>query len=592
MNKTSLLFATISACIFLSCADAAAPRENPRNNNVSSRANEVRPGTSSAQPTQSRSATTPRANVSRAAVAARSATTSPRLEAARAINNRQATRPEKNPNEAKPRGIVARTAVATASFGSAEYNQCKDAYAACMTQFCAGDERFGKCMCSNKSIDLKARLEAAESAIAALEAFATKDMAAVGLDAGAAAAMFAATEGELAIPQDGDSSDIFKRLEAIGDSIGGGKTAGGKTQSRFQMTSLNSGGDMFSIDSLMDDMFGGKGGGSVDVNLTGDALYNNVHAQCGAMLKDVCSSKNLALAVSLYKQDINKDCDRMDKAIKGKEDQIRKGVLDANVMLMEQRLDDYESRNSLSDLECLDEAMKTMTNENVCGAGWVRCLDFTGQFMKYDGTPLYTALFPGIQDALKLPDANLGHMTLLDNPENRQFILKLEEKRMHLDGKGVFGKCRDGADRVWRQVLERSLLEIKSAQREKVELVKDECISKLATCMDVQTGALDGLGDLLSGNAPTTQAYQTTPYGVSAPTALATAQARSGESIALAEIVCEDIRMTCNKVFGPVFEQYMNSALSQTRIKAMCTTNLGGKWEVGADGVQRCNIDF
>lgn len=586
-----LFFAALSACALLSYSHASPSRENPRGAQQTQHQQSVsrtavqgiaaRNAASQSRAAATRSATTqanPRTAASqpRAAISARTAVAA-RRELAREAGGRTAQQ-AKEASQQRQRGLVARAATTGSSFGSAEYTQCKESYQACMDQFCIPDEKFQRCSCSNKSIDLRARLEAADSAASALETFAATDLTMVGEDAGAVAAMFSATEGEGAIPQDGDQTELTKKLNAITSSLGSGKLTG-KQSNKFQMGSLSNTGTVFSFDSDMDDIWsGGKAVSAVNINLVGDALYNDVHKQCESMLKEVCSSKNLSLAVSLYKQDINKDCDKVEKSAKAKEENIKKGVTQANMMLMEARLDDFESRNSLTDLQCLEEALSTMTNENICGKNWVRCLDFTGQFMTPTGVPIYTANFPNLQDLLRPPEPSMGQMTLLDNPQNRIFSEQLDTKRIFLEGKGAFGKCRDAADRIWTQVKERALLEIKNAQREKVELVKDECISKLVSCMEVQSGAFDSLNELLDG-APTTQDHTQT-------------KGKSNDTIAVAQLICEDIQKTCNAVFGNVFEQYLNASIDQSKVKAMCTSNLGGTWEIGSDGKQRCAIEF
>jgi hypothetical protein len=453
-----------------------------------------------------------------------------------------------------------------------------------MSQFC-DDSGYGKCVCSNKSIDLKARLEAADSAASALQNFAMTDLTMVGEEAAAVAAMFSATEGELSIPGDGDQSEMKKKLDAIADRLSGGKSTGTRTN-KFSSSigSYSAGGIDF--ENMVDDIFSfARGTGAVDINLTGDALYENIHKQCSQMLKDVCSSKNMGLAMSLYKQDINKDCDKVERGVKGKEDNVKKGVSEASMMLMEARLDSYSERNSLNDIECLNEAMKVMTSDVICGKNWGKCLDFTGQYInRATGDPIYTANFKGIEDLLRYPDD--GQMTIADNQRNAPFINKLNEQRMFLDNRGVFSRCRDSADRVWRQVIERSLIEIKSAQREKVEQVKDECMSKLATCMDVQTGAYDGIRDIMEGS---NQYSNSSGYDVTGGGYSNSSSGRSAESIALANEICVDIKSACNKVFGNVFEGYMEGAFQSSRVKAMCTVNLKGKWNAAQNS---CEISF
>ncbi|MDR2685280.1 MAG: hypothetical protein LBB23_00715 [Rickettsiales bacterium] len=609
MTKLRIIFIALISCFVLTDTQAVAPsRENSRTTTTADTSQTTQSRSAAESPpqrrrgggeaagvvdkknqtTQSRSATTqPRSNIARSA--ATNNNVIPRLDRGiSADKSRSALRraPDKNPNDLKPllapRSVLARaatTATPGTSFGDADYNTCKDAYMNCMDQFCGeADDTYHRCICSNKVVDLQARAAAVESATAALQNFIAVDTLTIGLDAEDAVAMFNATEGELAVPKGEDKSAFAGKLDDIANQLLGASSSKSPAKksagSKFTTIDLN---------DLSADLFGGNKGASVDVNLTGDSLYNNVHLQCSDMVGKICSQKNIGLVVSLYKQGINKDCDAAAKSMKAKEDNVKKGVTNTQVALMEARLEAHESRNSLSDLECLEDALKRMTDDLVCGKDYSKCLDFSGQYIdSRTGNPIYTPKFGHLADWLTLPDTTKNQMTMRDVPANAVFINKLDEMRIFIE-KDVLKNCQSVADRIWGQVVDRALIEIKNAQRDKVDQVRDQCIAKLGSCLDVQTGAFDGLRDIVEGT-PTTASPK------AGEDVLKGRDPSSPEAVDLALVICEELKKSCISVYGDVFGQYLEDALSRTR--AICTSTLKGKWTTAADGTQQCHIIF
>ncbi|MCL2629568.1 MAG: hypothetical protein FWD33_02685 [Alphaproteobacteria bacterium] len=407
----------------------------------------------------------------------------------------------------------ARSARSAEALGG-DYARCRDAYTQCMDQFCAAaNETYRKCICSDTYIDLAAQREALESAQNALQEFLAFNLTMVTMTGSEVQAALTGTEGELSMRE--DTSANRQRLDDILNSLN--NPPSGSSGNRRQSPSFGSIAD-FSWD--MDDIWGGGATqGAISNDVRGRQLFTTINSQCQQMLRDTCRNTNMSMIVSTYTLSIDVDCQTFQNSLDRLRRDVQGRIREANLRLMQERLNDFDSRNSLTTIECLQNVMSDLRSDLVCGNQWERCLDFTGQFLD-QGRPIMTEHFGELASVLNFGS---GNTSLLEANRGSPFVRSLEEKRIF--AAGSLRTCEQEQEIVWREALNRSLMEIFQSQRRKIDDVKNECLEKLAECSETQTESLGRFG--IAGEEELDA---------------------SGQLIVME--VCSDIQRACESVFG------------------------------------------
>ncbi|MDR0319294.1 MAG: hypothetical protein LBH81_00955 [Rickettsiales bacterium] len=584
MNKFAFaIFAalTLSAPVF-----AASPRVAPSSPERASPRAETRAAASRAaapitSPAAARVAASNRApaaarptNISRAAVvqspiaATHSAAT---VSRAAAISRSATVRGHANPAAARAatnRGrqigklgapIDGRRIGRAAEAAASDYGACKDSYSECMDQFCANaSDTYKKCICSDKYLDLAAQKEALESAENSLQDFGAMNLNMIQMTEREVNAVLEGTEGERAAEGKTDESANAQKLNDILGSLGAGNA--GKKSSKLDSL----GGTTFSMD--VDDIWSGGSAteGAVGENVRGRALFTAVNGQCQQMTKETCKGTNIAMVVSAYSLTVDADCQKFQAAI----DKMRQGLKDkireANLAMMNERLSDFENRNSQTAVECLGNVLNDFRTDAVCGANWGRCLDFTGQFINQQGEPIYTEKFADEQTGItSLLTFGSGNQTLLEANASSKFVEFLQGKK-NFAGDSL-RKCEQEADVVWKESLSRALMEIIQAQARKVEEVKDNCLTKLVECNEKQSSEMSKITE---GG---TKEKTATEKGVEVKT-------QAGSLAGLES--CKDIQRACEAIYGG--DDGLLKGLLLDRQSALqvryCEDEKGGHW--------------
>ena len=288
-------------------------------------------------------------------------------------------------------------------------------------------------------------------------------------------------------------------LNEIGDLLSGKK----KAVSSNATTTANSGSlGVISLDFSTDmgDIWGGNGnfgdGGeslfdnskAVDMtDLEGIALYNASNKQCLQVMKDSCeNSAILNMATSAYNIMITQDCNMYEKSLNKKREQVLTTVRQAEKILREARLEEYRAHNSRDVNECISKVQTAMFAETACGANYKRCLDYSGAYINPStGGAVYSPRLFELTNIITLEGAT-GNTDLLG--QNPAFDKFLETKKMYAES--ALDSCRTIADNVWTEFKRMALIEIAQAQDEKIQQVKDSCVSTMAECYDNQSGQL------------------------------------------------------------------------------------------------------
>lgn len=359
------------------------------------------------------------------------------------------------------------------------YAQCRESYATCMDQFCANaNDTYRRCYCSSKFTEFRDTEAALDEAKVLLQRFEDNNLNAVDKTAAEVNAMYSATVGEAAIKNDVSGAQSI--LNEIGDLLSG------KKKSKEEKTELSG---LIDVDDIW-----GDGGSAFDIFASNDepetvvleglALYNQTHNQCLQVVGDACSNAaTLNMTTSAYNIMINQDCNLYEKKINSQREAVMKTVRQAEKYLRDARLEEYRAHNSQDVNECITKVKNAILSDVACGENYNRCLDYSGKYINSTtGEPIYSPDLFGLTDIIKLD----GSADVLG--KNPNFDKFLEEKRMFATT--ALDSCRDLADVVWSEFKRSALIEIAQAQDEKIQQVKDSCVSTMAECYDNQSGQL------------------------------------------------------------------------------------------------------
>ena len=348
--------------------------------------------------------------------------------------------------------------VLTNTFGT-DYNTCRDAYFTCMDQFCAtANDTYRRCICSSRLTEIKDKERALSQSATQIQDFKDLNIDVIPKTAEEVNAMLNATEGELSITK--DTSASAQQLAGISSIL-----SSTKTKSLSTLGTLDIAGDINQIWATTD-----LASGQNIANLTGESLYNAVHAQCSNLVSSYCaSSATLNMVVSAYGMYIENDCTTLSNALDKNLKQANSTIRDTEREMNVARLDNYNAHNSTSINDCIAQVRKDITADTACGEDYIHCLDVTGQYLKRDtGEPIYSQSFYQLEAQTSLEG------DILTNPVNRMLVKELNDMRFFAE-KGL-ETCRDIADEVWDEFLRQAVKEIYQGQQEKIREVKNECL--------------------------------------------------------------------------------------------------------------------
>ena len=420
-----------------------------------------------------------------------------------------------NMSRASATNTVARSARATSvapvsvtnTFGT-DYNTCRNAYFTCMDQFCAtANDQYRRCVCSSRLTDIQERERALSQTAGQIQDFKDLNIEVIPKTAEEVHAMLNATEGELAIIEDQSAS--AQQLAGISEVL-----SSAKHQALNTLGTLDIAGDINQIWATTD-----LASGANISNLTGESLYNAVHAQCVELISAQCpSSATLNMVVSAYGMYIENDCTTLYNALDTQLNQANSTIRETEREMNTARLDNYNAHNSTSINDCIAQVRADITADTACGTDYVHCLDVTGQYLNRDtGEPIYTPNFYQLANQVSLEG------DVLTNPTNRMIVAELNSKRIYAE-RGL-ETCRDIANDVWDEFLRQAIAEIYQGQQEKIRTVKNECLDVVNACYDEQSESLKDFSNIKE-------------------------ELLAGSRLELSEELCEEKLYACSNLYG------------------------------------------
>ncbi len=264
---------------------------------------------------------------------------------------------------------------------------CQAQYASCMDNYCnVLDDNQGRCTCSKNIANYEKTEAALASATEALQDVA-RSIQYIGLPADQITTLFTETEAELTMKDSKDNSSIRSSLDKVRrmvvDVKSGSASATESSAMNFDLSGLlnfdmdNTG---FDLSSFMN--VGGSNTNSIS-NQRGESLYKTATARCKASVLNSCTAQGVDAAVvtNSYDLEIDKSCLAYERALTESNKQMTQTVANAKEVLKKARLMVAQSKNSYDLRGCVSALESCMQDDYVCGNGYEKCLDPTGQFI-------------------------------------------------------------------------------------------------------------------------------------------------------------------------------------------------------------------
>lgn len=496
MRKICLVFLGLFLCI--EGVDAAVRTQQNIVPTTTSRQATTSPRTNGAQ---TRSITPRTAVVQNTSRKTKSRSSSNKIITGRNTTKRNTTRTSVQPS------IISRaTTMQTITFGE-KYNSCRDAYFTCMDQFCAlQNETYRRCVCSSKLQSIKKQEQTLSQTSDSLKNFEDLNIETINKSASEVKSMLQASDGENSIKKDtSNSANTLKNISTVLSET--------KSQSLSTHGTLDIAGDIKSIWKTTDLI-----GGADIANLTGEALYDAVHAQCYELVLPNCNETDLKMISSAYGIYIDNDCSILETNIKEKKNLANTAIRDMRHKMQDTRLENYDTHNSIGINDCVAKIRQDITADAACGEGYIHCLDFSGKYLNLTtGEPIYSADFFQLGNQISLSG------DLLKNTKNSGFINMLEAK--HDFAKQSLDLCQDNANAAWKEFLNQAIVEIYQAQQERIKNVKKECLAVVNECYLKQSDQL--------------KSFVRTDTDIN-----------PNQTLELAEEMCTDKLNTCSNLYG------------------------------------------
>lgn len=470
--------------------------------------------TSGTSRTNTRSATTTARNatttVNRATGAVSRSATQPKTARSAATTSAQKNIVSVSRSATQPKTARAASVTATTNTFGTGYNSCRDAYFTCMDQFCAKqNESYRRCVCSSRLTEIQSRERALGVAADSLIDFKNLNIDVIPKTAAEVKAMLTATTGEAVATNKKDKSAAAAQLEGISDVLSKTKQSALSTQGKLDIA-----GDINAIWSTTD-----LAGGANIANLTGEALYNAVHAQCAEIMTSYCPSTSTQnMVISAYGMYIENDCSALINALDKKLLTANSTIRETEREMQNARLENYNAHNAASINDCIASVRNDITADTACGPDFVHCLDVSGRYLNRDtGEPIYTPDFYQLESSVSLTG------DILNNQTNRMIVAELKNKRKYAENS--LKTCTDLSDSVWDEFMRQAIREIYQGQQERIRQVKDECLNVVNKCYDEQSKSLKDFSNVKD-------------------------QLLLGQRLELSEEMCRDKLSACSNLYG------------------------------------------
>ena len=370
------------------------------------------------------------------------------------------------------------TTARTTGTPASGYKVCRETFFECMDEFCANkDAQLKRCACSARIHDFDAVRKQLNDAEEKMLDF-NERLLSVSMDKEDAVAMSTATEGELAYQQE-DNSESKSMLDSIMDKL---KSANAETESSNSLATIN-----LSLDTNVFDTVDSQLGIETAAK-EGEDLYNAALPTCLEMANEVCAEDEISTVQNAYVASIEQDCNTVKKTYDSLKDAAAEKIREGSALLDMSRLNNQQTRNSDDVLTCKKKMLEALSDSAVCGEDLSKCLDWSGKYINpLTGSAILTSDLNQLNNMIRRPT---GTEKWVNVGTNDKFVTFLESKKKYIEP--AMKNCESLESTVWASFLEDALAQIKLAQGQKLEDMRQSCTTLTTECM---TSASDSLVD-------------------------------------------------------------------------------------------------
>lgn len=407
---------------------------------------------------------------------------------------------------------------------------CKAQYTACMDNFCnVLDDNQGRCSCSANLKNYTETEEALKKATEELQDVAQK-IQYIGLTSEEIETLFTQTEAELEMQQTTDNTQLKHDLDKIKSMIIDVESTSASTSSSLSLdlTGLLD----FTIDSTGFNLSSLLGTDTSSIsNQRGEQLYKTAVARCKASVLNSCAAQGVdtSIITNAYDLEIDKQCIAYERSLSDSNTQMSSTVRNATSVLQKARLLVAQQKNTYDLRGCINALDSCMQDDFVCGDDYENCLDPTGKFIV--NGEVVVGSKPGIPGDIE--NADIYETWVYDTNKNAwatendggslsdyiektvtetsaqvpsvsmsEFLQNKIGYHDNSDGKNygmcisILNKCQDVTytgsgqnvkynpkNNVIKEFLNRTLIQIKSAQDEVLADFAESCILDVASCL-------------------------------------------------------------------------------------------------------------
>ena len=402
----------------------------------------------------STAAAAPKTTAARAAVNSRSGGTktttasAPKVTSARAAVKNTTAAPKAPTVAARAattqKVIGGGTKVATAKKNTVVNEECQAKYEGCMDSFCMLDnDNGGRCICSNRSLELDAVLAEIEKLDEQSYQMATLGVEKLEMGADADEAIKAANSVAQSLREDGDPKKKARRALDL---------------SAWDITEEDEEDSIFGASSIDPNSMEGK---------EGDALHSAAMNLCKAQIPEC--AKDMQMLQMLYSQRIKSDCTAYENSLKQKKTQSAQKLQAAERALRETALEQYQNANKYDLGQCTIKFKECMQTTAGCGDDFSKC----ASVVAFDST--------NVRQSSSKKSKNYQIKGAVSNIEiSASTYDALMAKKPMCDT--VTKQCTRVAGQVWDTFLREVAPQLKSAEIIAEDNARQDCIGNISSC--------------------------------------------------------------------------------------------------------------
>ena len=355
------------------------------------------------------------------------------------------------PKAARTSVVATGTKIAAATTNTLVDAECQESYFGCMDAFCVVENvSGGRCQCSNKHIELSARLKEIMDLDNQTYAISTYGVEHIELGKNANDVLASSERAFDKAMKDANDESVVDKDKTVAKATGGFAD----WNSRFSSDDDDED-DGFESDG--DDITGKKG----------DELYKASMTMCFGQVPEKCKASEEMLKM-LYVQKIRSDCAAFENSLNKQETESTAKLEDAKRDVRNAALTELKNQNKYDLGQCATEFKNCMNGDDVCKSDWTGCVSLAATENMENNKSGSIAKQVTIQGSVSsITIAATSMDSLLSKKPFCEHVLE---------------ECVAVKDSVWDVFLKNIAPTIKSAELDAESQLRASCLSDISQC--------------------------------------------------------------------------------------------------------------